>query len=461
MLSAKKNIGGGTFSSVIYDEYNPKIAIKNCEPDVFESALKEVSILNYLQHPNIIKPLSINFSNNGGCKIFMERYEGSLHGPSWLECAARIKKSPSTLLLRMLCEITSAIDYMHKCGIIHADLKPQNILYKTYEYITANEEISLTIRPVICDFNTSVLEIHPEIYTHIQSLNYRAPEVNEKYSQCDDVKRCYISDKIDVWSIGCIAYELFTGCLFMKPISNTVPSWLVAAKAHAVSIDILMENPASNGNFADHIKSNLFAMEYTDVTKSVRSRIMNTTWKDLMKLSGKYTRKNDEIASPMLEVYVEIISKCLMPNPHMRISSSDLFDYMRDLCADIELSMSSDVIPQSANHPRFRVGFFENVIDKELEKITVQIGQSDHKRLDEFMKHFKSVQLLSKVIELKYYEKKKTKKLMNKSGFQITIATCILAAILLEINDVNSELRAHTTNDCIIEVVVTLCGDLL
>ena len=188
MLSAKKNIGGGTFSSVIYDEYNPKIAIKNCEPDVFESALKEVSILNYLQHPNIIKPLSINFSNNGGCKIFMERYEGSLHGPSWLECAARIKKSPSTLLLRMLCEITSAIDYMHKCGIIHADLKPQNILYKTYEYVTANEEISLTIRPVICDFNTSVLEIHPEIYTHIQSLNYRAPEVNEKYSQCDDVK---------------------------------------------------------------------------------------------------------------------------------------------------------------------------------------------------------------------------------------------------------------------------------
>ncbi len=449
--SAKKNIGGGAFGSVVYDEYNPKIAIKNCTPRDFEYSLKETTIINYLSHPNIIKFLSINFSDDGSCKIFMKRYEGSLHGNGWLEYAARIRKSPSTLLLRIICEITSAVSYMHSCGIIHADLKPQNILYR----VTAD-----TIRPVICDFNTSILEINDHMYTHIQTLNYRAPEVNEKYAQSADIKRCYISDKIDVWSIGCIAYEMFTGCVFLRPTYANTPSWLLAAKAFNVPIDKF----GTPVDFADKIKINLFSMSYGNVIEVVKSRILNTNWQELMKLTYKYGTKNGDIAMHVMELFVEVIGRCLIPDPQRRIASSDLFNFISGICVDItDMEIPAVAIPQQ---PRFRIDLFEPIIDDELHKIT-QYGNSpevfltNYKRLADFMLPYKSAYLMSKIIELKYYEKKRVKKLMSETGFQISLAACIISSMLLEIRDIKDALREHVVNDYVVEITSTLSGDLL
>uniref|UniRef100_A0A5K3EG97 Protein kinase domain-containing protein n=1 Tax=Mesocestoides corti TaxID=53468 RepID=A0A5K3EG97_MESCO len=113
-------------------------------------------------------------------------------------------------ITQQLCE---AVTFMHKMRICHTDLKPENIMFVSPDFNEIyNEKRGRTIRVArdpsvkVIDFGSAVTEgeRHP---TTIQTRHYRAPEV---------VLECGWSYSADVWSIGCILYELVTGqCLFM------------------------------------------------------------------------------------------------------------------------------------------------------------------------------------------------------------------------------------------------------
>ncbi|KAK6156135.1 hypothetical protein DH2020_010383 [Rehmannia glutinosa] len=84
-----------------------------------------------------------------------------------------------------------ALSYLHDLGIIHCDLKPENILIKSYQRC----EIKVIDLGSSC-FQTDNLSLY------LQSRSYRAPEVmlGLPYDQ-----------KIDLWSVGCILAELYSG----------------------------------------------------------------------------------------------------------------------------------------------------------------------------------------------------------------------------------------------------------
>ncbi|KAL8050215.1 hypothetical protein ABFX02_06G068300 [Erythranthe guttata] len=84
-----------------------------------------------------------------------------------------------------------ALLYLHELGIVHCDLKPENILIKSY----GKCEIKVIDLGSSC-FQTDNLSMY------IQSRSYRAPEVmlGLPYDQ-----------KIDLWSVGCILAELYSG----------------------------------------------------------------------------------------------------------------------------------------------------------------------------------------------------------------------------------------------------------
>ncbi|XP_039132100.1 homeodomain-interacting protein kinase 2-like [Dioscorea cayenensis subsp. rotundata] len=84
-----------------------------------------------------------------------------------------------------------ALEYLHQLGIIHCDLKPENILIKSYSRC----EIK------VIDLGSSCF-LTDNLCLYVQSRSYRAPEV---------ILGLSYDQRIDLWSLGCILAELYSG----------------------------------------------------------------------------------------------------------------------------------------------------------------------------------------------------------------------------------------------------------
>ncbi|TVU19747.1 hypothetical protein EJB05_35918 [Eragrostis curvula] len=84
-----------------------------------------------------------------------------------------------------------ALVYLHHLHIVHCDLKPENILLKSYSRC----EIK------VIDLGSSCF-LSDNLTSYVQSRSYRAPEV---------ILGLPYDQKIDIWSLGCILAELYTG----------------------------------------------------------------------------------------------------------------------------------------------------------------------------------------------------------------------------------------------------------
>lgn len=105
-----------------------------------------------------------------------------------------------TLCRLFLTQILDAMRVLKEARIIHCDLKPENILLRNLE--------SPSIK--VIDFGSACHE-HQTLYTYIQSRFYRSPEV---------LLGLPYSAAIDMWSLGCIAAELFLGLPIFPGASN-------------------------------------------------------------------------------------------------------------------------------------------------------------------------------------------------------------------------------------------------
>lgn len=93
-----------------------------------------------------------------------------------------------------------ALKLLKKTGILHADIKPDNILVN---------DNNLVLK--LCDFGSASQISDNEITPYLVSRFYRAPEIilGMQYDYC-----------IDMWSTGCTIYELYTGKILFSGKSN-------------------------------------------------------------------------------------------------------------------------------------------------------------------------------------------------------------------------------------------------
>uniref|UniRef100_A0A6C0BN54 Protein kinase domain-containing protein n=1 Tax=viral metagenome TaxID=1070528 RepID=A0A6C0BN54_9ZZZZ len=169
-------IASGGYGSVSSIAVKDTLALKEMKCDSISKITRgvlEYSIMRSINHPGIIQVRSLNVKDNS------VSYTMSL--------ANQTSKVVSSQVVKWLRQIALTLDYMHKLGVIHGDVKFNNTV------IDSNGNIKLI------DFGMSRplawrLPEHTYTYTH------RAPEVwkGERFNE-----------KADVWSFGCMIFEFF------------------------------------------------------------------------------------------------------------------------------------------------------------------------------------------------------------------------------------------------------------
>ena len=107
--------------------------------------------------------------------------------------------------LQMLSNVASRLAVMHEAGCVHRELKPANVMWLPREN-----------RWTVIDFGcaTRVGEIAPLSFT----LAYTPPEVVIAHEA--DAKRLLVTPALDAWSLGVMAFELFTGSPAFKFLTD-------------------------------------------------------------------------------------------------------------------------------------------------------------------------------------------------------------------------------------------------
>ncbi|XP_050306574.1 dual specificity tyrosine-phosphorylation-regulated kinase 4 isoform X2 [Anthonomus grandis grandis] len=191
-------IGKGSFGQVIraLDHMtNKHVAIKiiRNKKRFHHQALVEVRILDHLRkkdkesNHNVIHMLEYFYFRNHLC-ISFELLSLNLY--------ELIKKNnyqgfSLNLIRRFANSLLKCLRLLQKENIIHCDLKPENVLLK--------QRGSSSIK--VIDFGSSCYS-NQRVYTYIQSRFYRSPEV---------ILGLTYGTSIDMWSLGCILAELYTG----------------------------------------------------------------------------------------------------------------------------------------------------------------------------------------------------------------------------------------------------------
>ena len=154
------------------------------------TAIREVSLLRELDHPNIVTLRDVVHSNNQLFLVFEYLDQDLKHFMTGVrEQGTRIH---TMIIKSYVRQILEGIACCHSFRILHRDLKPGNLL------------IDKSGRLKLADFGLARGFTMPvRTYTHeVVTLWYRAPEILMGCKQ--------YGTAVDMWSVGCILAEMFT-----------------------------------------------------------------------------------------------------------------------------------------------------------------------------------------------------------------------------------------------------------
>jgi serine/threonine-protein kinase len=185
-------------------------------PVVVQRFLREIEWSSKLDHPRIPKVFDSGTVN--GMPFYAMSY---IEGESLRSRLNREKQLPVNASIKIICEVISAAAYAHENGIIHRDIKPENILCGKDGVFVLDFGIARAITESGLDKLTST-------GIGIGTPAYMSPEqaLGDKT----------IDARSDIYSIGCVLYELISGIPpFVGPTAQVIISRRFAASAPRLS----------------------------------------------------------------------------------------------------------------------------------------------------------------------------------------------------------------------------------
>ncbi|XP_063506969.1 serine/threonine-protein kinase Nek3 isoform X3 [Pongo pygmaeus] len=188
-------IGEGSFGRALlvqHESSNQMFAMKEIRlPKSFsntQNSRKEAVLLAKMKHPNIVA-FKESFEAEGHLYIVMEYCDGG-------DLMQKIKQQkgklfPEDMILNWFTQMCLGVNHIHKKRVLHRDIKSKNI------FLTQNGKVKLG------DFGSARVLSNPMAFacTYVGTPYYVPPEIWENLPY---------NNKSDIWSLGCILYELCT-----------------------------------------------------------------------------------------------------------------------------------------------------------------------------------------------------------------------------------------------------------
>jgi len=238
----ERKLGEGGMATVYLAEdikHGRKVAIKILRPELAavigaERFLAEIKTTANLQHPHILA-----LFDSGEADGFLYYVMPFIDGETLREKLERERQLGVTEAVRIAKEVADALDYAHRKGVIHRDIKPGNILLHDGRAVVADFGIALAISAAGGGRMT-------ETGLSLGTPHYMSPE---QASADRD-----LSARSDVYSLGCVLYEMIAG----QP-PHTGPS------AQSILVRILTANPTPLTELRHTVPAHVSAA----VTKSI------------------------------------------------------------------------------------------------------------------------------------------------------------------------------------------------
>ncbi len=199
----RQEIGRGSMG-VVYEAYDPyidravavKVAMTTGVRDSSSKArfrkmfFNEAHTAGMLHHPNILEVFDAGIEDDN-CYIVMELVAGS---DTLKRYCSHKQLLPMADVAGIIFHCAKALDYAHRQGVIHRDIKPTNIL------LTQDGEVK------IADF--SIAHINSADFSQTMPMGFVG---SPRYMSPEQIQEDIVTHKTDLFSLGLVAYELLTG----------------------------------------------------------------------------------------------------------------------------------------------------------------------------------------------------------------------------------------------------------
>jgi eukaryotic-like serine/threonine-protein kinase len=196
----ERQLGRGGMATVFLardQKHDRPVALKVLHPELgaslgSERFLAEIRTAARLQHPHILSVHDSGTAN--GLLWFTMPY---VEGESLRARLIREKQLPLEDALRIVTEVADALEYAHQHGVIHRDIKPENILLGGGHALVAD----FGVARAVTDADGSARLTESGIV--VGTPQYMSPEQAAGERE--------LSARTDIYSLGCVLYELLTG----------------------------------------------------------------------------------------------------------------------------------------------------------------------------------------------------------------------------------------------------------
>ena len=188
--------------------------VASAQPELVARLQREAQILGRLDHPHIVGILDVVADGPGVAIVMQHAAGGTLR-----DVLHRRGRLPADPAARLIAALADALASAHRCGVLHGDIKPANVLF------TADGH------PLLADFGAAIV-------TDARGPGFATPE----YLDPAVIGGASFDERSDIYALGVVAFELLTGRrpgddLSLLRLALQIPDALVRVVESAIAED--------------------------------------------------------------------------------------------------------------------------------------------------------------------------------------------------------------------------------